>query len=293
MRLTRTTHRPGPARKSRLIALAAGLGLAASTLAGPAAAAAPDDRPTRAELATAHAAVGQADVVGVAWYTDTATGKVVVTADSTVSAAELGTIRKAAGAEADALTIKRTSGTFKPLLGSGDAIYGSGYRCSVGFNVRSGSTYYLITAGHCGNGVPTWYTNSSQTTLVGATVGSSFPGNDYAIVRYDNTSLSHPGGYTAGNAYVGQRVTRDGSTTGVHSGTVTALNVSVRYAEGVVSGMIQTNVCAEPGDSGGALYSGSTALGITSGGSGNCSSGGTTFFQPVTEALSAYGVSIY
>ncbi|MFD7022721.1 S1 family peptidase [Promicromonospora sukumoe] len=293
MRLTRTTHRPGSSRKSRLIALAAGLGLAASTLAGPAAAAAPDDRPTKAELATAHAAVGQADVAGVAWYTDTATGKVVVTADSTVSAAELGTIRKAAGAEADALTIKRTSGTFKPLLGSGDAIYGSGYRCSVGFNVRSGSTYYLITAGHCGNSVPTWYTNSAQTTLVGPTVGSSFPGNDYAIVRYDNTSLSHPGGYTAGNAYVGQRVTRDGSTTGVHTGTVTALNVSVRYAEGVVSGMIQTNVCAEPGDSGGALYSGSTALGITSGGSGNCSSGGTTFFQPVTEALSAYGVSIY
>ncbi|MFC8943209.1 trypsin-like serine protease, partial [Streptomyces griseoincarnatus] len=69
--------------------------------------------------------------------------------------------------------------------------------------------------------------------------------------------------------------------------------VTVRYAEGSVGGMIQTTVCAEPGDSGGALYSGSTALGITSGGSGNCSSGGTTFFQPVTEALSAYGVSIY
>jgi hypothetical protein len=30
-----------------------------------------------------------------------------------------------------------------------------------------------------------------------------------------------------------------------------------------------------------------------SGGSGNCTSGGTTFFQPVTEALSAYGVSVY
>jgi streptogrisin B len=52
-------------------------------------------------------------------------------------------------------------------------------------------------------------------------------------------------------------------------------------------------VCAEPGDSGGALYSGSTALGLTSGGSGNCSTGGTTFFQPVTEALSVYGATIY
>jgi streptogrisin B len=57
--------------------------------------------------------------------------------------------------------------------------------------------------------------------------------------------------------------------------------------------MIQTNVCAEPGDSGGPLYDGTKAIGITSGGSGDCKTGGTTFFQPVTEALGAYGVSIY
>ncbi|GHH64943.1 S1 family peptidase [Promicromonospora soli] len=293
MRFIRTTLRPRSAKRARLIALAAGLGLAVSTMAGPAATAAPD-KPTSAELATVHAAVGKADVDGVAWYTDTATGKVVVTADSTVSAAELKAVRKAAGADADDLTIKRASGVFKPLLGSGDAIYGSGYRCSLGFNVQSGGQYYFITAGHCGDVAPTWYANSAQSTLIGPTVASSFPGDDYALVRYDNTSLTHPGGYTAGNAYVGERVTRDGSTTGVHSGTVTALNVSVNYqGSGRVRGMIQTNVCAEPGDSGGALYDGTIALGITSGGSGNCTTGGTTFFQPVTEALSAYGVSIY
>ncbi len=58
--------------------------------------------------------------------------------------------------------------------------------------------------------------------------------------------------------------------------------------------MIQTNVCAEPGDSGGPLYgSNGTAYGLTSGGSGNCSSGGTTFFQPVVEALNAYGMSVF
>ena len=84
-----------------------------------------------------------------------------------------------------------------------------------------------------------------------------------------------------------------GSTTGVHSGTVQALNATVNYAEGQVRGLIQTNVCAEPGDSGGSLFSGNTAIGLTSGGSGNCTWGGTTFFQPVTEALSVYGVSVY
>jgi streptogrisin D len=71
------------------------------------------------------------------------------------------------------------------------------------------------------------------------------------------------------------------------------LNATVRYSQGTVYQMIRTNVCAESGDSGGALFAGSTAIGLTSGGSGNCSSGGTTFFQPVTEALSVYGVSVY
>ena len=98
----------------------------------------------------------------------------------------------------------------------------------------------------------------------------------------------------AASAYIGESVTRRGSTTGVHTGTVTALNVTVHYQSGgTVRGLIQTNVCAEPGDSGGPLYDGTAALGLTSGGSGNCTTGGTTFFQPVTAALSAYGVQVY
>ena len=67
----------------------------------------------------------------------------------------------------------------------------------------------------------------------------------------------------------------------------------------IVRGLTRTNVCAEPGDSGGSFVSnpGSgtrvTARGMTSGGSGNCRTGGTTFFQPVGEALSAYGLTLY
>jgi streptogrisin D len=74
---------------------------------------------------------------------------------------------------------------------------------------------------------------------------------------------------------------------------VTALNATVNYPQGTVYGLIRTTVCAEPGDSGGSLFSGTSALGLTSGGSGNCSSGGTTFFQPVTEPLNVYGVNVY
>ncbi|WP_435859986.1 S1 family peptidase [Streptomyces narbonensis] len=278
--------------RTRLLALVAGI--AAVTAIGlPGAQAAPGPAGA-AQLARADAAVDAAGVGGTAWYVDRASGRVVVTADSTVTDAGIAKIRAAAGADAGALRVQRTSGVFTPLLGAGDAIYGSGYRCSLGFNVRSGSTYYFLTAGHCGNVVNTWYANSAQSTLIGATVGSSFPGNDYALVRYDNASLGHTGGFTAANAYVGESVKRSGSTTGTRSGTVTGLDATVRYSGGgTVRGMIQTNVCAEPGDSGGALYDGTKALGITSGGSGNCSTGGTTFYQPVPEALAKYKVSLY
>ncbi|MFF8278359.1 S1 family peptidase [Streptomyces lateritius] len=305
MNLKRLSPLGGAAKGARLIAVASAL-LAASALAAPtsSAATAEDGRATTAQLAAVDAAVLGADVPGTAWYTDQATGKLVVTADSTVSAAEIATIKKAAGDRASALEIKRTPGTFNKLIAGGQAIYAGGGRCSLGFNVRSGSTYYALTAGHCTNIGSTWYTNSANTTVLGTRTGSSFPNNDYGIIRHSNASAAdgrvylYNGSYrditAAGNAFVGQSVQRSGSTTGLRGGTVTGLNATVNYGGGdVVYGMIQTNVCAEPGDSGGALFSGTTALGLTSGGSGNCSSGGTTFFQPVTEALSAYGVSVF
>ncbi|MFG3349738.1 S1 family peptidase [Streptomyces sp. NPDC048018] len=278
----------------RLLAVASAV-TAVTALGLPGAHAAPTPGPaSAATLARADAAVLKADVGGTAWYVDEAAGRVVVTADSTVSEAGLAKLRSAAGADAGALRVQRAPGVFRPLLGAGDAIYGNGYRCSLGFNVRSGSTYYFLTAGHCGNVVSTWYANSAQSTLIGPTVGSSFPGNDYALVRYDNAALAHTGGFTAADAYVGESVKRTGSTTGTRGGTVTGLDATVHYSGGgTVRGLIQTDVCAEPGDSGGALYDGTKALGITSGGSGNCSTGGTTFFQPVPEALAKYKVSLY
>jgi streptogrisin C len=38
--------------------------------------------------------------------------------------------------------------------------------------------------------------------------------------------------------------------------------------------------------------SGQQGQGVTSGGSGNCSSGGTTYYQPVNEILSVYGLTL-
>jgi streptogrisin C len=52
-----------------------------------------------------------------------------------------------------------------------------------------------------------------------------------------------------------------------------------------VTGLTRTDVCAEGGDSGGPWLSGDQAQGVTSGGSGDCTVGGETFFQPVNEIL--------
>jgi streptogrisin B len=193
------------------------------------------------------------------------------------------------------------AGTFELKITGGDPIYGSKYRCSLGFNVVSGSTYYFLTAGHCGKAEKQWWTSANHSTFLGNTTSASFPGQDYAIVRYDASYTNHPGTVAgnhditqAANALVGEAVTRTGSTTGTHTGRVQALNVTVRYQSGgVVRGLVQTNVCAEPGDSGGPFYDGTKALGLTSGGSGDCKNGGTTFFQPISPALQAYGVSVY
>ncbi|MFF2525241.1 S1 family peptidase [Streptomyces liangshanensis] len=289
-------------RRARLLAVASGL-VTVAALAAPTATAQPAPVASLAtQLAEATAGVTDAAVVGSAWYTDTASGKVVVTVDSTVSAGEIAEIKNSVPDESK-LAIKKTPGSFSPLIAGGEAIYAGGSRCSLGFNVRSGSTYYALTAGHCTNIATTWYTNAAGTSLLGTRTGTSFPGNDYGIIRHANAANAdgrvylYNGSYqditSAANPTVGQRVTRSGSTTGVRTGTVQGLNATVQYPQGTVSGLIQTNVCAQPGDSGGSLFAGSVALGLTSGGSGNCTTGGTTFFQPVTEALSVYGVSVF
>ncbi|MEV8508542.1 S1 family peptidase [Actinoplanes sp. NPDC051475] len=255
-----------------------------------------------ATLAKATATLqARARITGTAWAVDPISDQVVVTADSTVRGTRLARLTSVVTSLGDAARLRIEPGTQSTRITGGNAIYVSGARCSLGFNVRSGSTPYFLTAGHCTNIGATW---SDGSTTLGTRTGTSFPGNDYGIVRYTNTGISRPGAVdlyngstrdiaSAGSATVGQSVQRSGSTTGVHGGTVTAVNATVNYAEGQVTGLIRTTVCAEPGDSGGSLFAGSVALGLTSGGSGNCSSGGTTYFQPVTEALSAYGVQIY
>lgn len=77
-------------------------------------------------------------------------------------------------------------------------------------------------------------------------------------------------------------------------GRVLRYNATVRYAEETVRQMIETNVCTQPGDSGGALFAGSQAQGVVSGGSiaGCGASGFRSYFQPINEALNTYGLTL-
>ncbi|MDH6447990.1 MULTISPECIES: S1 family peptidase [unclassified Streptomyces] len=256
--------------------------------------------PSAASVADTASAVESLDIAGTSWAVDERTGRLRVLADATVTDGDLARIRRATGRWAGAATVERLGGRLRTLLSGGDGIHTAGWRCSAGVNVQSGSTYYFVTAGHCTDGASTWYTSSAMTTAIGPTVGTSFPGDDFGVVRYSNTAVPHPG--TIGTvdvtgtatAQVGQSVCRRGSTTGVRCGVVTGLNATVNYGSGeVVSGLIRTNICAEPGDSGGPLYAGDKVIGILSGGSGNCTTGGTTYYQPIQEALNAYGLSVY
>ncbi|MCM2417260.1 MULTISPECIES: S1 family peptidase [unclassified Streptomyces] len=258
---------------------------------------------TMAELHRSAQTLGaQPRIPGTAWSIDSRTNQVVVTADSTVKGAQLDSLTKSVKALGGTAQLHRSAGRFKPFVAGGDAIFADGARCSLGFNVVKDGQPYFLTAGHCGVAFKSW-SGSSGGQEIGNVEAATFPGHDFALVKYTDTSVAHPSsvdlynGSTqaitkAGDPTVGQTVQRSGSTTQVHDGTVTGLDATVNYQEGSVTGLIQTNVCAEPGDSGGALFSGDTAVGLTSGGSGDCTNGGETFFQPVTAALTEYGAQI-
>lgn len=242
-------------------------------------------------------------VAGTAWMVDPKSNKVMVMGDSTVSSSDWSKLKHMAEPMADEVNMQRTTGTFTTKTNGAAPIFTNGSRCSAGFNVTNGQTGFILTAGHCGPPGTPWFQDTSGRTSIGTTVQTNFPGNDFSLVRYDNTKLSRNSVLDVGSSQqvkitnaadptVGQEVFRSGATSGLRSGKVTGLNATVNYPEGSVSGLIQTTVCAEPGDSGGPLFVGNTALGVTSGGSGDCTKGGVTFFQPVTKAMTALGVTI-
>ncbi|MFF4506733.1 carbohydrate-binding protein [Streptomyces sp. NPDC001401] len=234
------------------------------------------------------------------WYVDVPANRVVV--EATRQSAATAFI-KAAGA-ADRGVAVRVSADRPRLMENlvgGEAYYiNNAARCSIGFSITKSQQQGFVSAGHCGKAGArtTGYNKADQGTFQ----GSTFPGKDMSWVAVNSgwtatADVKGEGGRNtevAGSvqALVGASVCRSGSTSGWHCGTIQQHNTSVDYAEGTVGGLTRTTVCSEPGDSGGPFISGGQAQGVTSGGSGDCTSGGTTFYQPVNPILSTFGLTL-
>jgi streptogrisin C len=230
------------------------------------------------------------------WYVDVEANSVVVLAKPGGTAAAA-TFARDSGA--GAVTVRSTAEQPRPMYdirGGDQYVINGNTLCSIGFAVAGG----FVSAGHCGGtGSPTLgYNNVAQGTFA----ASQFPGNDFSWIRTNGSWTPQPwvNNYSGGNvlvagsadAAIGSSVCRSGRTTGWRCGTILGRNETVVYPQGAVSGLSRSNACAEPGDSGGSWISGNQAQGVTSGGTGNCTSGGTMWFQPVNEILGTYGLSL-
>lgn len=99
-----------------------------------------------------------------------------------MSPAEYAKLGKVVSGLGDTTELKRSKGEFKSFVSGGDAINGSGGRCSLGFNVTKGGAPYFLTAGHCTAAISSWTDASGN--AIGSNADSSFPGNDYGLVKY-------------------------------------------------------------------------------------------------------------
>ncbi|MFC4054246.1 S1 family peptidase [Actinomadura syzygii] len=235
---------------------------------------------------------GTPGAVGMVWNVDVVSNAVVVRVPQSDDDAATKALIKRARALGDAVQIKRVDGAPRVTLGPGDAILTGGSRCSVSA-IGSGSGDVVITAGHCTNIGRSWTTSGGQ--QVGSTIAGTFPGHDYGFIRSSGqVQVTNANLTTVGRPPVGSQIQKKGSTTGTTSGSIKAYDVTVNYQEGDVTGLISTSACAQPGDSGGSLQGGSTAIGITSGiATSSCSgSGFESYFQPLDDALKSQNLTL-
>jgi streptogrisin C len=233
------------------------------------------------------------------WAVDVQSNSVVVQAAPGAEAVAAAWVEESGldGAPVRIETSTEAPRIFPDIIG-GQAYFPGNSRCSVGFSVNPRG---LATAGHCG-GVGTSVRGVNGQAM-GTVQRSVFPGSDMGYVAANTSWVPRPwvSQYNGSNwvvrssnvAAIGAVTCRSGSTTGVHCGNITHRNQTVNYPQGSVFGLTRTTVCAEPGDSGGSFVaSGISAQGVTSGGSGNCTFGGITFFEPINAILSSFGLSL-
>ncbi|MEW2251088.1 S1 family peptidase [Streptomyces sp. NPDC006975] len=188
--------------------------------------------------------------------------------------------------------------------------------CSVGYAAHDSSgRQYLVSAGHCVADLTDLYYGTAHFAKgvhSRYALGSRSVDMGIAQVDSDDSIATQVGTWGTGanvaikgskRAAPGSALCKSGQTTGWTCGAVKSYNVSVTYTDEhggpdtVVTGLASSSVCTQGGDSGGAYISGNQAQGMTSGGptGQQCSgtnSSGSSYFQPLDDALSYYGLTL-
>lgn len=185
--------------------------------------------------------------------------------------------------------------------------------CSVGFpatDAQGGK--HFVTAGHCTNDAnqAAYGASGQQNRLGTSNVGGSRSVNaeegDMGVVAVTEAGWTisaavntwgRPAVTVTGSAeaIVGDAVCHSGNTApNWECGQVTKVNEDVDYGH-IVKGLTITTACSQGGDSGGAWLRGDQAVGLHSGAvNGNsCPAGDNAIFQPVNEALTKWGLTLY
>lgn len=279
-------------------------------------------RHTPAELDGIKAALDKAaarDVpAGVrSWGVDPASDTVVVQLRGDTAEADQAFLRKAAS-YGPAVAVKSENGTAVTTAGTvypGSRMdYGNHY-CSVGFGARDSSgKQVLVTAGHCVEDLPDLYYDGSHFAKGTRTRFHHGQNSiDMGLASVDSGTTIAPKIGTWGNggdvavqgsrrAAAGSDVCKSGATSHWTCGSIRSYNYSVTYSDPGQPNTLVTNLglstaCVLGGDSGGAWVSGNQGQGLTSGASNsNKCNGvygqGTSYFQPLDDALSYYGLSL-
>ncbi|MEO6091071.1 MAG: S1 family peptidase [Umezawaea sp.] len=256
-----------------------------------------------------------AGIANTSWGVDPSSNKVSVEVYDGVSADDEARLVALAARHGGAVSVEKLPGKVESSaydMRGGVGITSGNTLCSAAFNVANSSgKKYLLTAGHCMVGGHYDWNRYGGDVPLGRKTSFQFEPGDWGVIEYTATNVNALGTirYRDGSAHQitgsrwvhdGEAVKRVGTISQDFVGTVMDPSVTVNYSGGAtLYKMIKTNLCVMAGDSGGALFTGSTALGITSGGTdihSPCSNGVSnrrSFYQPVQAVLVAKGLHVY
>jgi hypothetical protein len=202
-------------------------------------------------------------------------------------------------------------GLLSGVVGGHEIDTHNGRQCTAGFIVADAAQDYLVTAGHCADGEHYWWRNGKRLGEVVDYVNG--PDGDFGLIMLNHSFSGEPlitDYHTALTvidsakippSLAGIRLCKSGRTTRLTCGSVRSVDVTIHVSEGYdIGGLIETDICAQPGDSGGPLFGYADpptsvyAVGITSAGSlTSCGDPGfRSYYQPIDEALAYFGVDL-